>query len=127
MYYNVQKSSHNTEEKEQMEDTQNRQRAVLVAADTGEWDPDESMAELSRQYARIADLSERHFDDTRPLLYLNFLSKIAAYLNDRPCLECKLVPASNASSACGSPRSRRMEKSTRAISSLTIRTSAWAT
>ncbi|MBQ5341336.1 MAG: GTPase HflX, partial [Oscillospiraceae bacterium] len=29
-----------------MEDTEKRQRAVLVAADTGGWDPDESMAEL---------------------------------------------------------------------------------
>lgn len=29
-----------------MEDTEKRQRAVLVAADTGEWDPDESVAEL---------------------------------------------------------------------------------
>ncbi len=53
------------------------------------WD-DDSMAELQRQYARIADLCERHFDDERPLHYLNFLSKISAYLNDRPCLECKL-------------------------------------
>ncbi|MBQ6234541.1 MAG: radical SAM protein [Clostridia bacterium] len=53
------------------------------------WD-DDSMAILAEQYARIADLSERHFDNARPLLYLNFLSKISAYLNDRPCLECKL-------------------------------------
>ena len=53
------------------------------------WD-DESMAVLRTQYARIADLCEAHFDDARPLQYLNFLSKIAAYLNDRPCLECKL-------------------------------------
>lgn len=53
------------------------------------WD-DDSMAELGRQYARIADLSEAHFDDARPLLYLNFMSKISAYLNGRPCLECKL-------------------------------------
>ncbi len=53
------------------------------------WD-DDSMAILAKQYARIADLSEQHFDDARPLLYLNFLSKISAYLNDRPCLECKL-------------------------------------
>ena len=53
------------------------------------WD-DDSMAVLKTQYARIADLCEAHFDDARPLQYLNFLSKIAAYLNDRPCMECKL-------------------------------------
>ena len=62
--------------------------AIDYRKDAG-WD-DDSMAELERQYAQIADLSEQHFDDARPLLYLNFLSKISAYLNDRPCLECKL-------------------------------------
>lgn len=62
--------------------------AIDYRPDAG-WD-DASMAELSRQYARIADLSESHFDDARPLQYLNFLSKISAYLNDRPCIECKL-------------------------------------
>jgi len=53
------------------------------------WD-DDTMTVLAEQYKRIADLSEVHFDDARPLQYLNFLSKISAYLNDRPCLECKL-------------------------------------
>ncbi len=53
------------------------------------WD-DASMAVLREQYQIIADLSERLFDEKRPLLYLNFISKIAAYLNDRPCIECKL-------------------------------------
>ena len=62
--------------------------AIDYRKDAG-WD-DDSMAELERQYARIADFSEAHFDEERPLLYLNFLSKISAYLNDRPCLECKL-------------------------------------
>lgn len=62
--------------------------AIDYRVDAG-WD-DDSMAVLKTQYERIADLSERHFDDARPLLYLNFLSKIAAYLNDRPCMECKL-------------------------------------
>jgi uncharacterized protein len=62
--------------------------AIDYRPDAG-WD-DASMEELARQYARIADLSERHFDDAHPLHYLNFLSKISAYLNDRPCLECKL-------------------------------------
>ncbi len=53
------------------------------------WD-DDSMEILKTQYERIADLCEAHFDDARPLQYLNFLSKIAAYLNDRPCMECRL-------------------------------------
>lgn len=62
--------------------------AIDYRPDAG-WD-DDSMAELKRQYARIAEIMETHFDDARPLRYLNFLSKISAYLNDRPCLECKL-------------------------------------
>lgn len=53
------------------------------------WD-DASMAELRIQYERIAALSEAHYDDARPLKYLNFASKIYAYINDRPCMECKL-------------------------------------
>ena len=62
--------------------------AIDYRPDAG-WD-DGAMAVLKTQYERIADLCERHFDDKRPLLYLNFLSKISAYLNDRPCIECKL-------------------------------------
>ena len=62
--------------------------AIDYRRDAG-WD-DASMAVLKEQYARIAALCERQFDEKRPLLYLNFLSKIAAYLNDRPCIECKL-------------------------------------
>ncbi len=62
--------------------------AIDYRPDAG-WD-DASMAILKEQYETIADLSERYFDAKRPLLYLNFLSKIAAYLNDRPCIECKL-------------------------------------
>ena len=62
--------------------------AIDYRADAG-WD-DESMAVLKEQYQAIAALSEAHFDDARPLRYLNFISKIAAYLNDRPCIECKL-------------------------------------
>jgi len=62
--------------------------AIDYRVDAG-WD-DASMAVLKTQYERIADLSEAHFDDARPLLYLNYLSKIAAYLNDRPCIECRL-------------------------------------
>ncbi len=62
--------------------------AIDYRVDAG-WD-DDSMAVLKTQYERVADLSDAHFDDARPLLYLNFLSKIAAYLNDRPCMECRL-------------------------------------
>ena len=62
--------------------------AIDYRVDAG-WD-DDSMAVLKTQYERIAELSDVHFDDARPLLYLNFLSKIAAYLNDRPCMECRL-------------------------------------
>ena len=62
--------------------------AIDYRRDAG-WD-DASMAVLKTQYERISDLCDKHFDDARPLQYLNFWSKIAAYLNDRPCLECKL-------------------------------------
>ena len=53
------------------------------------WD-DGSLAVLREQYEAVADLMEARFDDKRPLLFLPFLTKISAYLNDRPCLECKL-------------------------------------
>ena len=53
------------------------------------WD-DASMDELDRQYALIARLCLEHYDDARPLRYLNFESKISAYLEDRPCIECRL-------------------------------------
>ena len=62
--------------------------AIDYRVDAG-WD-DDSMAVLKSQYERIADLAAQHFDDARPLRYLNFQSKIAAYLFDRPCIECKL-------------------------------------
>ena len=62
--------------------------AIDYRVDAG-WD-DASMAVLKAQYERIADLVALQFDEKRPLLYLNFWSKISAYLNDRPCLECKL-------------------------------------
>ena len=62
--------------------------AIDYRRDAG-WD-DDAMAVLKTQYERIADRMDAQFDDRRPLLYLNFLSKIAAYLNDRPCLVCKL-------------------------------------
>ena len=53
------------------------------------WD-DSSLAVLRAQYEAVAELMEAHFDDKRPLLFLPFLTKIAAYIQDRPCLECKL-------------------------------------
>ena len=53
------------------------------------WD-DGSLNVLKKQYEAVADLMEAHFDDKRPLLFLPFLVKISAYLNDKPCLECLL-------------------------------------
>ena len=53
------------------------------------WD-DASLAVLKGQYAAVAELMEARFDAARPLLFLPFLTKISAYLNDRPCLECML-------------------------------------
>ncbi len=53
------------------------------------WD-DGSLAVLKEQYEAVADLMEAHFDDERPLQFLPFLTKIAAYLHDRPCLACRL-------------------------------------
>ena len=53
------------------------------------WD-DTSMEELDRQYGLIANYCAEHYDDERPLRFLNFESKIAAYMNDRPCIECRL-------------------------------------
>jgi uncharacterized protein len=54
-----------------------------------EWD-DDSMAELDRQYERIALYCAEHYDEIKPLRFLNFESKVAAYVNDRPCIECRL-------------------------------------
>ncbi len=53
------------------------------------WD-DASLAVLKAQYEAVADLMEARFDNRRPLLFLPFLVKISAYLNQRPCLECLL-------------------------------------
>ena len=53
------------------------------------WD-DGSLAVLKEQYEAVAELMEQRFDARRPLLFLPFLVKIAAYIQDRPCLECKL-------------------------------------
>ena len=53
------------------------------------WD-DASMEELARQYGLIAALCEEHYDDVRPLEYMGFEAKIASYINDRPCVECRL-------------------------------------
>ena len=62
--------------------------AIDYRPDAG-WD-DASLAVLKEQYEAVADFMEARFDDGRPLLFLPFLSKISAYLNDRPCLECML-------------------------------------
>ena len=51
---------------------------------------DDSLAVLKAQYEVVADLMEARFDDRQPLLFLPFLVKISAYLNDKPCLECML-------------------------------------
>ena len=53
------------------------------------WDND-SLNVLKEQYEAVADLMEARFDEKRPLLFLPFLVKISAYLNDKPCLECLL-------------------------------------
>lgn len=54
-----------------------------------DWD-DASMAVLEAQYALIADYCAEHYDDARPIRFLNFESKIASYLNSKPCIECRL-------------------------------------
>ena len=54
-----------------------------------EWD-EASMAALDAQYGLLCEFCAEHFDDERPLRYLNFESKIFAYLYDRPCIECRL-------------------------------------
>lgn len=51
---------------------------------------DEEAEELANQYALLADFCAEHYDDERPLRYLNLESKAAAYLNGKPCIECRL-------------------------------------
>ncbi|MBQ4448116.1 MAG: radical SAM protein [Clostridia bacterium] len=51
---------------------------------------DDDMAELGLQYGELAVFAAEHFDDERPLHYLNFESKVAAYINGRRCIECEL-------------------------------------
>lgn len=53
------------------------------------WD-DNSMEELDAQYGILAEFCASHFDDERPLHYLNFESKIACHLESRSCIECRL-------------------------------------
>lgn len=62
--------------------------AIDYRPDAG-WD-DGSLSVLKAQYEAVADLMEERFDEPRPLLFLPFLTKISAYLNERPCLECLL-------------------------------------
>lgn len=53
------------------------------------WD-EADIAVLEEQYDELARFSAAHYDDERPLHVLNFESKIAAYLEGRPCIECRL-------------------------------------
>ena len=56
---------------------------------SSEWD-EESAAALAAEYDKLVDIAEEYYDADRPLRYLNFTSKIAARLEDRPCIECRL-------------------------------------
>ena len=53
------------------------------------WD-DDDMRVLEEQYRLLAEYCAHCYDSARPLHCLNLESKIAAYLNDRPCMECRL-------------------------------------
>lgn len=53
------------------------------------WD-DDAMDALDGEYAKLADYCAEHYDDIRPIRFLNFESKISAYLEDRRCIECRL-------------------------------------
>lgn len=54
-----------------------------------EWD-DALMEELDRQYGLMAELCAKHYDEARPLDHMGFTSKIRSYIEDRPCVECRL-------------------------------------
>ena len=62
--------------------------AIDCRPDNG-WD-DASMETVGHEYARLAEFCAEHFDDERPLHCLNLESKVAAYLEDKPCHECHL-------------------------------------
>ena len=66
-----------------------RINSVIDYRPSAGWD-DDSLAVLKGQYEAVAELMEARFERKRPLLFLPFLVKISAYLNDRPCLECML-------------------------------------
>ncbi len=51
---------------------------------------EEDMALLAREYGVLAEFCAAHYDDPRPLRFLNFDAKIAAYIEGRPCMECRL-------------------------------------
>lgn len=53
------------------------------------WD-DDSVEKLAAEYGKLVDITEEYYDSERPLRFLNFTSKIAARLEDRPCIECRL-------------------------------------
>ena len=51
---------------------------------------DADIEALAEQYGKLAEYCAARYDSERPLHFLNFESKIAAYLDDRPCIECRL-------------------------------------
>ncbi|MDO4543923.1 MAG: radical SAM protein [Clostridia bacterium] len=52
-----------------------------------DWDED-GLNLLQREYEKVSYLCADYALSSRPLNYLNFSSKILAYLYDRPCLQC---------------------------------------
>ncbi|MCR5610538.1 MAG: SPASM domain-containing protein [Clostridiales bacterium] len=63
--------------------------AVIDLRPDAAWD-DDSMALLDAEYLKIVDLSAVCYDLPRPLKFLNFESKIAAHIENRGCIECRL-------------------------------------
>lgn len=66
-----------------------RINAAIDYRPDAEWD-DGSMELLDAEYEKIVGLCAERYDLKRPLRFLNFESKIAAHLEDRGCIECRL-------------------------------------
>lgn len=66
-----------------------RLNAAIDMRPNAAWD-DSSMEALKTEYFRVADMMETYYDAERPMKVLNLTSKIAARLEDRPCIECRL-------------------------------------
>ena len=66
-----------------------RVNAAIDMRPSVEWN-DGDMAALEEQFGLLADYCAEHFDDERPLHFLNFEAKISAYMNGRRCMECEL-------------------------------------